>query len=64
MVHGWDEKGREGGRESTMQRGAARRGAATRKARDDTEDNVLVGDTGIRVDTGNYDDEIEEELLV
>lgn len=43
-------------RESTMQRGAA-----TRKAR--TEDNVLVGDTGIRVDTGNYD-EIEEELLV
>lgn len=43
---------------------AARRGAATRKARDDTEDNVLVGDTGIRVDTGNYDDEIEEELLV
>lgn len=47
-----------------MQRGAARRGAATRKARDDTEDNVLVGDTGIRVDMGNYDDEIEEELLV
>lgn len=47
-----------------MQRGATRRGAATRKARDDTEDNVLVGDTGIRVDTGNYDDEIEEELLV
>lgn len=51
------ERDEEERRESTMQRGAA-----TRKAR--TEDNVLVGDTGIRVDTGNYDDEIEEELLV
>lgn len=53
---------REGGREG--EHNATRRGTATRKARDDTEDNVLVGDTGIRVDTGNYDDEIEEELLV
>lgn len=61
MVHRWDEKG---GERERAKCNAARRGAATRKARDDTEDNVLVGDTGIRVDTGNYDDEIEEELLV